>query len=322
MPRNGNLFTPQALVNTAIEQPRGTFLAPAMCTPRPARTQTGFIFEIDKKGDRLRVPPNIKGAPGSDAPRTIITANKDLTYACEMRHHETAVHDNEFAQAEVESRPAINAAVNSMSVLELNRDLELKSLIAASFTGDNTSSPSSKWDNYTDGDPLADIRGKRRAIYESTGIWCNALSLSILTLEAICNHPDVIDRVKYTTGVDVQTATKDQMANALAKILMLDKIDVAQGDMVNTSATDTPSLSEVWGGIAFLYRSEPLQIGTKATLAMPTWNNQAAGGGILLGFRAIEEYFKLKSTTVYKMEAYYDLKVLNTIGHYFTGVLT
>lgn len=319
------LFSPRQLVGVAIEAPRPKLIARDIYPTRPAATQTGFVFEVDKERANQRIPKNYKNPPMGRAPRLSLKANQDRTYVCEQRAIEHLVHDNEFRNAEVESRPAINGVAAALARVELIQEWEFKQHLIDHFTVANGHSGGPvgyAWNNYTNGDPLKNIRDQIEAIYATTGVWCNGFGLGRKVLSALANHPDVIDRVKHTFQIALQGTSIDQQASFLKSLLMIDYVYVAEADMINISDTDEPDLRPIWGEDCMLFRSEPLQVGCQATGCIPVWNNMTNGGGVTAGWRAIEDYEKRESTSIYRMEGYYDITTLTLNGYLFRNVLT
>lgn len=76
-------------------------------------------------------------------------------------------------------------------------------------TDDNNST--TDWDDFASGDPVDDVLTARRTISNNTGYDGNTMILGYIVHQALVNHPDLIDRVKY-----VQTATMATVEGALA----------------------------------------------------------------------------------------------------------
>lgn len=63
-------------------------------------------------------------------------------------------------------------------------------------TDDNNST--TDWDDFSAGDPVNDVLTARRTISNNTGMDANTMVLGYIVHQALVNHPDIIDRVKYT----------------------------------------------------------------------------------------------------------------------------
>lgn len=105
-------------------------------------------------------------------------------------------------------------------------------------TDDNNST--TDWDDFQSGDPANDILTARRTISNNTGQDANALVVGYIVHQALANHPDLIDRVKYT-----QAATVANMESAVGAALGIENYLVAKGTYSNTNEAATFSASAI-----------------------------------------------------------------------------
>lgn len=99
-------------------------------------------------------------------------------------------------------------------------------------TQDNNSA--TDWDDFEAGDPVANLRTARTAVSQLTGIYPNYLVMGELVENALINHPDILDRLKF-----VQAATASAVRQALAAIFEIDQVLVGAAiyNSVNEGAT-------------------------------------------------------------------------------------
>jgi hypothetical protein len=99
-------------------------------------------------------------------------------------------------------------------------------------TDDNNSA--TDWDDTTNGDPVNDILTAARTISNNAGVTANTLAVGNIVHQALVNHPDIIDRVKYTKQVDIAT-----MEQALMSLLGVEKYLVGKAtyNAVNEAGT-------------------------------------------------------------------------------------
>jgi hypothetical protein len=98
--------------------------------------------------------------------------------------------------------------------------------------------------------PIEDIRRQMRAMHEKTGFYPNKMLIGPSVADAIADHPDLLDRVKYTQkGV----ATLD----LLASLLGLDKIMVAGGTRNTANEGQTAAFSYFAGKHAWMFYAPP-----------------------------------------------------------------
>jgi hypothetical protein len=116
------------------------------------------------------------------------------------------------------------------------------------------SSPSTNelihWSDYTNGKPKKNIKDACTVIEEQTGLRPNTLVLQRKVWDAIQDHPDFVDRVKYTSKDSI---TPEMIAQALE----LERVLIA-GGVVNTAAEgQTASMSFIQGKHALLAYVNP-----------------------------------------------------------------
>ena len=66
-----------------------------------------------------------------------------------------------------------------------------------------------QWSDYAASDPIDDIEDAKAGILSTTGMEPNTLVLGYDVFRALKNHPDIVDRIKYTSA---QTVTSDMLA--------------------------------------------------------------------------------------------------------------
>lgn len=90
-----------------------------------------------------------------------------------------------------------------------------------------------KWSDYAASDPIKNVRDGKTRVLERTGYEPNKLTLGQKVYDALVEHPDLIDRVKYSGGVGNGTPAKINR-QALAALFEVDEVLVAKA-IVNTA---------------------------------------------------------------------------------------
>jgi hypothetical protein len=90
---------------------------------------------------------------------------------------------------------------------------------AAMITGvwGTSNSSATKWSDYAASDPIAAIKTAKRTISQATGMTPNQMVMGEIVADALENHPDLIDRIKYT-----QLATSTSVRAAMAALFELE----------------------------------------------------------------------------------------------------
>lgn len=113
--------------------------------------------------------------------------------------------------------------------------------------GSTDNGATAKWNNYTTSDPVTDVLKARRTISNNTGMDGNTMALGYFVHQSLINHPDLIDRVKYT-----QQATAKTMEQAMAAVFGLDNYWVGKASYTNTNEAQTFSGSAIFGNHALV----------------------------------------------------------------------
>jgi len=180
------------------------------------------------------------------------------------------------------------------------------------------------WDDYTYSTPIKDMRHYKIAMAQSTGIVPNTLVLGPLVFETLCQHPDVLERVKYG-GTPGSPAVVSE--NALAQVLGIDRVVVPMA-VLNSSleGTATASYDFMYGKHALLCYSNP-----SPSLLTPSagytfgWQGylQGSGMGGAGGWFAVRD-FRIEPRRAMRVEAEMamDMKLIaQDMGLFMDGVI-
>jgi hypothetical protein len=169
--------------------------------------------------------------------------------------------------------------------------------------------------------PITDIRKQKAAMLESTGFEPNKLTLGFRVYNALIDHPEIIERVKFG-----QTPGAPAMANAntLAQILEVDEVLVAkavantgsEGTSYANSATNEVS-GLIMGDHALLAYVNPtpsiLQPSAGYTFSWTGWL-----GATSLGYRIKQFRMEQLSSDRVEIEMAYDQKQVGSdLGVFF-----
>jgi len=97
-----------------------------------------------------------------------------------------------------------------------------------------------KWSDYVNSDPVGDIATGRRTISQKTGFSPNKLVIGEIVRDRLINHPDLIDRIKYT-----QVATQGSVDTALSSLFMVDQVIVGAAIYNTANEGQTASYSAI-----------------------------------------------------------------------------
>jgi hypothetical protein len=113
-----------------------------------------------------------------------------------------------------------------------------------------------QWSDYVNSDPITDIRNAKTTILESTGFMPNTLVLGQRVMDALTDHPDIVDRVKYSGGVGNGNPAMIN-AQTLAALFEVERILVGRAIENTGKEGDANSHSFISGKKALLTYAAP-----------------------------------------------------------------
>lgn len=176
------------------------------------------------------------------------------------------------------------------------------------------SSPSTdqfiQWSNLANSDPIQDIELAKAQILSTTGFEANKLVLGYDVYRVLRNHPDIIDRVKYT-GRDVPDT------QYLAQLFGLDEVLVAKAVKNTAAEGQTGSFSFTFGKSALLVHAaaNPSLLTPSAGYSFQ-WRGVSEGLGLTVGTKQYR--LEQNAATYVESQIAFDNKVVAAdLGAYF-----
>ncbi len=178
---------------------------------------------------------------------------------------------------------------------------------------DNTSA--TDWNDYVSSDPIGDMDAAKLAILEATGQDANTLVLGLRVFNQLKNHPDIVDRIKYTSA---RTVTEDVLASLFGVGRVL--VPRAVADQVAEGKTPAPAL--LHGKHALL-----LHVASSPGVEVPSAGYTFSWSGLAQGFSGqgmAMEKFRMQHTKSDRIEGHcaFDMKVVApSLGYFFSSVV-
>ncbi len=224
---------------------QGTFIGPALFPVVPTPKQSGNYYVITD-ADWLRLPQSTTRAPKT-APRRVSFSVSSaqfnaINYALAG---DNSIED--LSNADNAIRLRLNTA--RFVVSQLAGDMEVRianKVTSISNIGSGvTLAAGSRWSNYANSDPIADVSTGHAFIRNNTGVRANTLLLDYDTHRIVRRHPVLLDLYKYTEG-GFLTMGQLQEVFDVPRILI--------GDAVREASIEggVSSMVNVWGNNALL----------------------------------------------------------------------
>jgi hypothetical protein len=236
------------------------------------------------------------------------------SYQCDVYAFHKDIGDQTRANADAPIQVDREAAEFVTSRLMLKMETQFVSTFFTSGVWATDVTPSNLWSDYTSSDPLNDVETGKRAILATTGYEPNTLVLGYDVFKTLKNHPDLVDRIKYTSS---QTLTEGLMAS----LFDIPRVMVAKSVKATNAEGGTAAYDFTHGKNALLTYSAP-----SAGLLQPSggyvmsWTGVSQGLGQTVGTSRIRmEQFKADRI---EAEVSFDMKVIGSdLGYFFSAVV-
>lgn len=248
-----------ALSNVSVKYTNDTFIADLIAPTVKVSKQTGKYYIYDKANLRVDKTNRAAGSGANEVDFGLTTAS----FACDDHALKSFVADEIQDQADAALNPLIDETEALTEKMLLDREANLAAILAdtAQITQNTTLSGTSQWSDYSNSSPIADVRTARTTIHAATFKKPNTLILGKQVFDMLCEHPEIIERIKYSQ-LGVVTA------ELLARVFQVEKVLIGEAGSNSAVEGQADSLSYVWGKHAVVAYIAP-SIGIKSlTLAV------------------------------------------------------
>ena len=202
--------------------------------------------------------------------------------------------------------------ITSRLLLKMETEFVSSYFTSGIWATDNT--PTNLWSDYTNSDPLNDVEDAKRAILATTGFEPNTLVLGYDVFKELKNHPDLVDRIKYTSSSVITT-------DMIARMFDVDRVVVSKAVKATNNEGATGAYDFTAGKNALLCYSAPSPglLQPSAGYIM-SWTGVSGGLGQTIG----SSRFRMESVKADRIEAEmaFDMKVVaSDLGYFFSAVV-
>lgn len=175
--------------------------------------------------------------------------------------------------------------------------------------------------NDANSSPIEDVRGARTAMVEMTGMEPNKLVLGRRVLDALLDHPDIVDRVKYSGGVGNRNPANVDLSS-LAQLFNIPEI-LPMSAIQNTAKEGQTNAFSFIGGKNALLLYTPNSAGIRIPSAGYTfaWNGYtgaSANGTRIKRFRRPEDF---ASDRVEIEAAFHQKLIAADLGYFWNTIV-
>lgn len=226
------------LGNVSIKYTNDSFIADQIFPTVPVSKQTGKYYVYDKANLRINKTTRAAGSGANEVDFGLSTAS----FSCDDHALKDFVADEIADQADAALNPLADATETVTEMLMLDRESNLAALITstANLTQNTTLSGTSQWSDYSNSDPIGDIRTARQTVHLGTFKKANTIIMGKQVFDMLAEHPQIIERVKYS---QLGVLTEE----LLARVFQVEKILVGEAGYNSAAEGQTDSMSYIWG---------------------------------------------------------------------------
>lgn len=157
------------------------------------------------------------------------------------------VPDELVEQAVKPLDPMMDASENVTErlLVEKKYDLAVYMQSTTNLTNNTTLSGTDQWSDYANSDPIGDVKDGKAAIHALIFKEPNTLVLGKQVYDKLVDHPNIIDRIKYSA---LGVATPD----LLARIFDVKSVIIAGAGYESATEGQDSSMAYIWGKYAWL----------------------------------------------------------------------
>ena len=240
------------------------------------------------------------------------------SYACEVWAIHKDIDDQTRDNADSPIRLDTEATEFVTQRILLRKEVDWVSSYFTTSVWATDTTPANLWSDPVNSDPIRDVKTGVRTVLKNTGRKPNKLLLGYEVYDELTQHPDLIDRLKYTNTVTGRTITPQM----LAALFDLEEVMVAEAIQATNKEGETAAYNFVFGKHALLAHvpSTPGLLTPSAGYTF-AWRGVSGGMGLTQGVTRFRMEH-LKSDRV-EIEAAYSLKVVGSdLGYFFASVVS
>jgi hypothetical protein len=248
-PTKSQVYVDPILTNISIAYQNAAYVCEKIMPLIKVAKDSGYYFVYSKAKFR---PESDNRAPSTRANRVDYGLTK-ATYGPIMEHAlEQDIPDEVVEQADNPLDPEFDATENVTERIIISKEIGLATILqdVAQITQYTTLSGTNQWSDYANSDPINDVKTARQAVQSGCLKQANTMLISQYVFDILCEHPDVIDRIKYT---QFGTAAEE----ILARLFKVKNVIVAAAQYNTAKEGQTDSMSYIFGKHAWLLYIDP-----------------------------------------------------------------
>jgi hypothetical protein len=203
-----HIDAPLTQISVAYQQDASNFIAERVFPGLNVAKQSNKYFVYDRNAffrDHMQ-----KRAAGAESAGSGYGLSND-SYFCDVwaLHKDISDFDRTNTDAPLDSDGAAVRFITQNGLIRKERNWATNFFTTGIWS---TDASVTQWSNYVSSDPIGDIDTGKETILTATGQNANTLVLGLQVFNRLKNHPDIVDRVKYTSS---RVVTEEILASLL-----------------------------------------------------------------------------------------------------------
>jgi hypothetical protein len=294
-------------------QNTANFIAPRVFPVVPVQKQSDLYFKYTKN-DWFRDEAQIR-ADATESAGSGYGLGTD-SYFCDVYALHKDIGGQTMANADAPLNLERDATEFVTQRLQLRQEIQWAADYFKTGVWGTSTTPANLWSDYSNSDPIGDIEVGKTTVLQNTGFMPNTLTIGYQVFTALKNHPDIVDRYKYTSA-DVIT---EEM---LAALFGVDRLLVARGIKATNAQGQSEAYSFIQGKHALLTYS-PAAPSLLAPSAGYTfmWQGVSEGLGQNIGVKNIPMPHLNNAQRIEGQIAFDNKVVATDLGYMFVSVVS
>jgi hypothetical protein len=237
------------LSNVSVAYKNEEYIAERILPVVKVAHPTGKYFVYDTS--KFRKEQSLRGM-GSSTNEVDYGISQSTAFVIKEHALKEIVPDELVEQSPAPLGPEIDATENVTEKLLVEKEYDLATYMqsTSNLTNYVTLSGTDQWSDYVNSDPIDDIRTGKAAVHAKIFKEPNTLVLGKQVYDKLVDHPDIIDRIKYSA---LGVATTD----LLARIFDVSNVIIAGAGYESANEGQSSSMAYIWGKYAWLLYVTP-----------------------------------------------------------------
>lgn len=313
-PGDIHVNVPLTSMSVAMIQSQEVFVAAKVFPNIPVQKQSDRYYVYDR-GNFNRDEMEMR-APGTESQGTGYSVDNTPTYFCNewSLHHDIPDQVRANADMQVNADRDATLLLTSKGLIRREKFWTSKFFVGGVWTFDYdgvSGAPGAnevkQW-NDAASTPIKNVRDAKRAVMERTGFMPNKLVLGRPVYDVLCDHPEILDRIKYGQTAGAPAKVTRQAIAALFEIEDLHVMDAIE----NTAVEGATNVHAFIGGKKGLLCYAPPAPGLMTPSAGYTFSWTGLMGNGVEGNRIRSFRVETKKSDRVEIDMAFDMKVISS----------